>query len=47
VPASAAAGTYGVWTGLWRKQARRPVKAPASVKVVENRVRATQVEVVR
>jgi choline-sulfatase len=46
VPPSAAAGTYGLWTGLWRKNARRPVKAPRGVQLVENRVRAAQLEVV-
>ncbi|HUQ05200.1 MAG TPA: sulfatase [Kofleriaceae bacterium] len=47
VPPGAAAGTYGLWTGLWRKNARRPVKAPQGVQIVENRVRAAQIEVVR
>jgi len=47
VPPTASPGTYGLWTGLWRKQARRPVTAPAAFKVTENRVRAAQLEVVR
>jgi arylsulfatase A-like enzyme len=47
IPATAPPGTYGMWIGLWRKQARRPVKAPAQFKVVENRVRAASIEVVR
>jgi hypothetical protein len=47
VPANAPPGSYGLWMGLWRKQARRPVKAPGQFKVVDNRVRAASVEVVR
>jgi hypothetical protein len=46
-PRTAGAGTYGVWIGLWRKSARRPIKAPARFQVVQDRVRATQLEVVK
>ncbi len=49
VPAGAAPGTYTVWTGLFkaRKGDRRPVRAPASVRVVDNRAAAATIEVVR
>ena len=47
VPRTAAAGSYGLWTGMWRKQARRPIKAPPGVPVAQDRVRASSVEVVR
>ncbi len=47
VPRTAAPGTYGMWIGIWKKQARRRVKAPGRFKVVEDRVRATSLEVVR
>ncbi len=46
-PRTSGAGTYGVWIGLWRKNARRPVRAPARFQVVQDRVRATQIEVVK
>jgi len=47
VPRAAAPGSYGVWIGLWRKNARRPVTAAARFPVAENRVRVTAIEVVR
>ena len=37
----------GMWIGLWKKSARRPVRAPAKFPVVENRVRIATVEVTR
>ena len=46
-PRTTAPGVYGMWIGLWRKNDRRPVKAPARFAVVQNRVRAAQIEVVR
>ncbi|MBL8620480.1 MAG: sulfatase [Myxococcales bacterium] len=47
VPPSAPAGDYGMWIGLWRKAARQPVRAPAGVPVVDNRVKVATVRVVR
>jgi len=47
VPSTAPAGEYGLWMGLWRKNDRRPVHAPAAFRVVENRVRAATLKVVR
>jgi arylsulfatase A-like enzyme len=45
VPRTAAPGSYGVWIGLWRKQARRPVTAPARFPVTDDRVRVATIEV--
>jgi len=47
VPPSAPAGDYAMWIGLWRKAARQPVRAPAGVAVVDNRVKVATVRVVR
>lgn len=47
VPGGVASGTYGLWTGLWRGNDRRPVTAPARFRVKDNRVEAATVKVVR
>ncbi len=47
VPATAPPGDYALWTGLWRKQHRRPVTAPPGVEVVDNRVKVATLKVVR
>ncbi|MEZ4399455.1 MAG: sulfatase [Kofleriaceae bacterium] len=47
VPATAPAGDYAVWMGLWRKNDRRPVQARAGIKVVDNRVDVATIRVVR
>ena len=47
VPASAPTGDYALWTGLWRKQARRPITAPPGLVVVDNRAKVATVRVVR
>ena len=47
VPPGAPAGDYALWTGLWRKQARRPVTAPPGVTVKEDRVNVATLRVVR
>ena len=47
MPPSAPAGDYAMWIGLWRKAARQPVRAPAGVAVVDNRVKVATIRVVR
>jgi arylsulfatase A-like enzyme len=47
VPATTPAGDYALWTGLWKKQARRPVTAPADIEVVDDRVKVATLRVVR
>lgn len=47
VPSGVPAGEYGMWMGVWRKNDRRKVRAPEGVRVVDNRVRAASVQVVR
>ncbi len=46
VPRGSAPGSYGLWAGLWRKQARRPITAPARFPVTQDRVRIASIEVV-
>ena len=47
VPAGSPPGAYHLWTGLWRKQDRRPVTAPPGFMVKDNRVKVATLEVVR
>lgn len=47
VPAGSPAGEYGLWMGVWRKSARRPVHAPERFRVVDDRVRAAAIQVIR
>ena len=47
VPAGSPPGEYALWTGLWRKQDRRPVTAPPGIMVKDNRVKVATLEVVR
>ncbi|MBK9030418.1 MAG: sulfatase [Myxococcales bacterium] len=47
VPASAPAGAYDVWMGVWRKADRQPVVAPPGITVVERRAKVATLQVVR